>query len=175
MIEQWELARRISIFITRGVKWDGVQQTQTADLQMYEVNIVVKCSNRFPIPKLDFQKTWKFRDRESVKAFHNNVYLVHLQVCSLHLSHTEKKFTVLRQKVLYDALCNFRLTLSMIDLYRKMRHRCVCVLWILLICNLVQNRSLRWSCPWDRHVRRLSVRDDPRATSRKTAPFFSYE
>ena len=29
----------------------SVQQMQTADLQ---VNIVVKCSNRFPIPKLDF-------------------------------------------------------------------------------------------------------------------------
>ena len=39
MIGQWELARRISIFITRGVKLDGVQRTQTADLQMYEVNI----------------------------------------------------------------------------------------------------------------------------------------
>ena len=36
----------------------------------------------------------------------------------------------------------------------------------------MQNRSLRCSCPWDRHARRLSVRDDPRATSRKTAPFF---
>ena len=40
---------------------------------------------------------------------------------------------------------------------------CVCVLWILLICNLVQNRSLRCSCPWDRHARRLSVRDDPKS------------
>ena len=38
----------------------------TADLQVNEVNI---------------------GDRESVKAFHNNVYLVYLPVCSVHLSH----------------------------------------------------------------------------------------
>ena len=38
---------------------------------------------------------------------------------------------------------------------------CVCLLWILLICNLLQNRSLICSCPWDRHVRRLYLRDDP--------------
>ena len=31
----------------------------------------------------------KFRDRESFKAFHDNVYLVFLPVCSLGLSHTE--------------------------------------------------------------------------------------
>ena len=29
-------------------------QTQTADWQVNEVNIVVECSKRFPIPKLDF-------------------------------------------------------------------------------------------------------------------------
>ena len=34
----------------------------------------------------------KFRDRESVKAFHNNVdRLVYLSVCSLRLSHTVMK------------------------------------------------------------------------------------
>ena len=32
----------------------GVRQTQTADWQINEVNIVVECSNRFPIPKLVF-------------------------------------------------------------------------------------------------------------------------
>ena len=32
----------------------GVRQTQTADWQTNEVNIVVECSNRFPIPALDF-------------------------------------------------------------------------------------------------------------------------
>ena len=53
-----------------------------ADWQVNEVNIVVKCSNRFPIPKLDrFLEDLKFRDRESVKAFHNNVYLIYLPVC----------------------------------------------------------------------------------------------
>ena len=31
----------------------GVRQTQTADWQVNEVNIVVKCFNRFPIPKID--------------------------------------------------------------------------------------------------------------------------
>ena len=40
---------------------------------------------------------------------------------------------------------------------------CVCVLWILLICNLLQNRSLHCSCPWDRHARRLSLRYDPKS------------
>ena len=33
---------------------DGVRQTQTADWQVNEVNIVVECSNWFPIPKLEF-------------------------------------------------------------------------------------------------------------------------
>ena len=32
----------------------GVRETQTADWQINEVNIVVECSNRFPIPKQDF-------------------------------------------------------------------------------------------------------------------------
>ena len=32
----------------------SVRQTQTADCQVNEVNIVVECSNRVPIPKLDF-------------------------------------------------------------------------------------------------------------------------
>ena len=32
----------------------GVRQTQTADWQVNEINIVVKCSNRFPFLKLDF-------------------------------------------------------------------------------------------------------------------------
>ena len=66
----------------------------------------------------------------------------------MHLWHTEKKFTVLRLKVLYDALCNFRLTLSMIDLYRKMRHRCVCV------------------------MNSFDLYFTPRAISSKTSPFY---
>ena len=32
----------------------AVWQTQTADWQVNKVNIVVECSNRVPIPKLDF-------------------------------------------------------------------------------------------------------------------------
>ena len=44
---------RILLFgIITEVKGD-VRQTQTADWQINEVNIV-ECSNRFPIPKLDF-------------------------------------------------------------------------------------------------------------------------
>ena len=35
----------------------SVRQTQTADWQVNKVNIVVECSNRFPIPKLDFSMT----------------------------------------------------------------------------------------------------------------------
>ena len=34
-----------------------VRQTQTVDLQVNEVNVVVKCSNRSPFPNLDFYKT----------------------------------------------------------------------------------------------------------------------
>ena len=34
-----------------------VPQTQTVDLQVNKVNVVVKCSNRFPFPKLDFYKS----------------------------------------------------------------------------------------------------------------------
>ena len=45
-----------------------------ADWQINQVNIVVKCPNRFLIPKLDLEDI-KFKDWESVKAFHNNVYL----------------------------------------------------------------------------------------------------
>ena len=37
----------------------------------------------------------------------------------------------------------------------------MCVLRIPLICNLLQNRSLAFSCPCDRHAGRLSLRDDP--------------
>ena len=44
----------------------------------------------------------------------------------------------------------------------------MCVLWILLICNQVlQNCSLNCSCPWDRHKRRLSMRDDPKSHFKK--------
>ena len=39
-------------------QWDlftnAVRQTKTADWQVNEVNTVVECSNRFPIPKIDF-------------------------------------------------------------------------------------------------------------------------
>ena len=38
----------------------------------------------------------------------------------------------------------------------------------LLICNQVlQNRSLNCSCPWDCHKRRLSLRDDPKSHFKK--------
>ena len=64
-----------------------VQQTQTADWQVNEVNIVVKCSNRSLSLKFKSSKSL-CRDRKSVRAFHKDVYLVYLPVCSLHLSHT---------------------------------------------------------------------------------------
>ena len=35
-------------------------------------------------------------------------------------------------------------------------------LWIFLIQSLLQKRSLVCSCPWDRHARRLPLRDDPK-------------
>ena len=40
----------------RGAVWDK-RRLQTADWQVNEVNIAVKCFNRFPIPKLDFKIT----------------------------------------------------------------------------------------------------------------------
>ena len=73
----------------------GVRQTRTnADCrlaQLNEVNVVVKCFNRFPVPK-----HVKVRDRESVRSFHNNVYLIYLQVCSLRLSNTVSDKSVVR-------------------------------------------------------------------------------
>ena len=55
-----------------------MRQTQTVDFQTGEVNKVniVKCFNRFPVPKLDFKGDLKVWDRESDKAFHNNVYFI---------------------------------------------------------------------------------------------------
>ena len=44
---------------------------------------------QIPNPLTRLLEDLKFRDRESFKAFHNNVYLVFLPVCSLGLSHTE--------------------------------------------------------------------------------------
>lgn len=49
-----------------------------ANWQVSEVNVVVKCSNRFLIPKLE---DLKFRVRESVEAFHNDFFLVYLPFC----------------------------------------------------------------------------------------------
>ena len=37
--------------------WDK-RRLQTWRLAGNKVNIVVKCFNRFPIPRLDFKKTW---------------------------------------------------------------------------------------------------------------------
>ena len=64
-----------------------MRQMETTGWQVNEVNIVVECSNRFLIPKLN---DLNFRDRNSVRAFHNKVFLVYLPVCSLRLplSHT---------------------------------------------------------------------------------------
>ena len=76
------------------MKFNSVGQTQTVEQQTgeaNEVNIVVKCFIRFPIPHLQVSLKVLFRDRESVKAFQNNVYLVYLtslKVHSLCLSHT---------------------------------------------------------------------------------------
>ena len=53
-----------------------------ADWQVSKVNIVVKCSNRFPIFKTSLSEDLKFRDGESVRAFHNcDVYHIYLPVC----------------------------------------------------------------------------------------------
>ena len=40
--------------------------------------------------------------------------------------------------------------------------RCVCYAFFFF-CNLLQNRSQNCRCPWDRHVRRLYLRDDPKS------------
>ena len=41
---------------------------------------IVKCSNRFSIPKVNLKKR-NFRDKESVRAFDNDVNLIYLPVC----------------------------------------------------------------------------------------------
>ena len=52
-----------------------------ADWQVNDqVNIVVICSNRSFIPETSLFKDLNFRDVESIRAFHNNVYPVHLPV-----------------------------------------------------------------------------------------------
>ena len=69
------------------------------------------------------------RKRESVKAFHNNVYLVYLPVCSLRLSHTRKKcggcrrvkelselFMVLLQEMIIEILNSSSLIENLITL-----------------------------------------------------------
>ena len=63
---------------------------QTADWQVNKVNIVVNCSKRFPV--LNFKSSNVcLRDRDSVKAFHNNVYLIFMSAVCI-FSHTEKFF-----------------------------------------------------------------------------------
>ena len=53
-----------------------------------QVNIVVICSKRFFIPEAILFKDLNFRDVESMRAFHSNVYPVHLPVCkSVFLAH----------------------------------------------------------------------------------------
>ena len=53
-----------------------------------QVNIVVLCSKRFFIPEAILFKDLNFRDVESMRAFHSNVYPVHLLVCkSVFLAH----------------------------------------------------------------------------------------
>ena len=39
--------------LTLKALYGAVRQTQTADWEINEVNIIEECSNRFPIPKLD--------------------------------------------------------------------------------------------------------------------------
>ena len=46
-----------------------------------QVNIVVICSYGFFIPETSLFEDLNFRDMESMRAFHNNVYVVHLPVC----------------------------------------------------------------------------------------------
>ena len=63
-----------------------------ADWQVNEqINIVVICSNRFFISETSLFEDLNFRGMESIRAFHNNVYPIHLPVCSLCLSHTTDK------------------------------------------------------------------------------------
>ena len=82
--------------------------------QVNEVNIVVKCSDRFPLPKTSLLEDLKFRDRESVKSSHNNGYLVYLTFCKSavcvcctpHPSNTELQYghaPVFRHKKSYCA------------------------------------------------------------------------
>ena len=57
------------------------RQTQTAAWQVNRVNIIMKSYALKDTLYLNY--TFMFRDRESVKVFHNNVNLVYLLICSL--------------------------------------------------------------------------------------------
>ena len=59
----------------------AVRQTQTVAWQENRVNIVMKSYALTDTQYLNY--TFIFRDRESVKVFHNNVNLVYLLICSL--------------------------------------------------------------------------------------------
>ena len=67
----------------------GKHRLQTCRLAVNnQVNIVVICSKRFFIPETSLFKDLNFRDVESMRAFHSNVYPVHLPVCkSVFLAH----------------------------------------------------------------------------------------
>ena len=45
-------------------------------------------------------------------------------------------------------------------------------LWILFTSSLLQKGSLVCSCPWDRHVRRLSLRDDSESHFKEDCTIF---
>ena len=63
--------------------WSNDVRQMTADLQT-----CFKMLKQVSYPQIRLLQDLKFRDRESVKAFHSNAYLTYLTVCSLHLSHT---------------------------------------------------------------------------------------
>ena len=100
----WALCTWRAIMARTRCATDADRGCILTDWQVNEVNIVVKCS------LTDFVSLkWTFSDRESVKAFHNNVYLVYLPVwpvcksavCSL--SHTACPNVCLLIRCRYDA------------------------------------------------------------------------
>ena len=60
-------------------------------------------------------------------------------------------------------MCNFFQTDFINDLFISQNAPQMRALWILFISSVLQNRSLLCSCPWVRHARRLSLRDDTKS------------
>ena len=70
---------------------------QTADWQINEVNIFVKCSNRFPIHKPDFYKTSSLGIRNVLLLFDTLFDFISVIIFIFYLSRLQNRFSKKRQ------------------------------------------------------------------------------